>query len=103
MDVDFTFKKDTLYIKTATNVEVSTIFFIQRNDTLIIRKISGQSPCAEQAEGMYRFEWFENGNKFRLHGISDECDGRIGVFTVNRLKRFGTNNNYSLVTSVFNL
>ena len=87
VDVNFTFKKDTLYMTTETSGEVGTNFFIQRNDTLMIRKISGSSPCPEQAQGTYRIEWLENGNKFRLHGISDECEGRIGVFTVNPFER----------------
>ena len=72
---------------TETSGEVGTNYFIQRNDTLIIRKISGSSPCPEQAQGIYRIEWWENGNKFRLYGISDECEGRIGVFTVNSFER----------------
>jgi len=87
VDVNFTFKKDTLYMKTETGGEVGAIFFIQQNDTLMIRKISGSSPCPEQSQGIYRIEWLENGNKFRLHGISDECEGRIGVFTLNPFER----------------
>ena len=72
---------------TETSGEVGTNYFIQRNDTLIIRKISGSSPCPEQAQGIYKIEWLENGNKFRLYGITDECEGRIGVFTVNGFER----------------
>lgn len=87
VDVKFTFKKDTLYITTETKQEVGTLVFTQRNDTLMIRKISGSSPCPEQTQGIYRIEWLEKGNKFRLHGISDECEGRIGVFTVNSFER----------------
>lgn len=87
VDVKFTFKKDTLYITTETRQEVGTLVFTQRNDTLMIRKISGSSPCPEQTQGIYRIEWLEKGNKFRLHGISDECEGRIGVFTVNPFER----------------
>ena len=90
IDVNFTFKKDTLYMTTETSGEVGTNFFIQRNDTLMIRKISGSSPCPEQSQGVYRIEWLENGNKFRLHGISDECEGRIGVFTVNPFERLSS-------------
>ena len=88
--VKFIFKKDTLFITTETNQEVGTIFFSQQNDTLMIRKISGPSPCPEQAQGIYRIEWLENGNKFRLHGISDECEGRIGVFTLHPFERIST-------------
>jgi len=87
VDVNLTFQKDTLYITTETGGEVGAIFFIQQNDTLMIRKISGSSPCPEQSQGIYRIEWLENGNKFRLHGISDECEGRIGVFTLNPFER----------------
>ena len=87
VDVKFTFKKDTLYITTETGQEVGTLLFTQRNDTLMIRKISGSSPCPEQTQGIYRIEWSEKGNKFRLHGISDECEGRIGVFTLNPFER----------------
>ena len=87
VDVTLTFKKDTLYITTESNEEIGTIFFTWRNDTLNIRKISGPSPCPEQAQGSYRIEWLENGNRFRLHGISDECEGRIGVFTLNTFER----------------
>ncbi len=87
VDVILDFKKDTLYITTVASDEVGTIFFTQQNDTLMIKKISGPSPCPEQAQGKYRIEWFENGNKFRLHGISEECDGRTGVFTTNPFER----------------
>jgi hypothetical protein len=87
VDVSFTFKNDTLYMTTETSGEVGTNFFIQRNDTLMVRKISGSSPCPEQAQGIYRIRWLESGNKFQLSGISDECEGRIGVFTVTSFER----------------
>jgi hypothetical protein len=87
VDVNLTFKKDTLYITNQNNQEVGTIFFTQRNDTIMIRKVSGPSPCPEQAEGLYKIDWMENGNKFRLYGIADECEGRIGVFTINTFQR----------------
>lgn len=87
VDARFTFKKDTLYITTETNAELGTILFSQRNDTLMISKISGPSPCPEQAQGTYLIKWLDDGKKFRLHGISDECEGRIGVFTVNPFEK----------------
>jgi len=87
LDVTFNFKKDTLFITNETGQEVGTIFFTQQKDTLTIRKISGPSPCPEQTQGWYRIEWLENGNKFRLHGINDECEGRMGVFTLNAFER----------------
>ena len=87
VDVKFTFKKDTLYITNEASQELGTIFFTQQKDTLTIRKISGSSPCPIEAEGMYLIEWLDNGKEFRLHGISDECEGRIGVFTANPFER----------------
>lgn len=87
VDVKFTFKKDTLYITAGAGEEVGTVFFTQQKDTLGIKKNSGPSPCMEQSQGRCRIERFENGNKSRLHGISDECEGRIGVFTLNPLER----------------
>ena len=87
VDVNLNFSKDTLYMTTESGQEVGTIFFTQQKDTLIIRKISGPSPCPEEKQGIYRIEWFDEGNQFRLYGISDECEGRVGVFTVNPFKR----------------
>ena len=82
VDVKFIFKKDTLFIISEPISVIGTIFFSQQNDTLLIRKISGPSPCPEDARGMYRIQWIEKGKKFRLQPISDECEGRIGPFTL---------------------
>ena len=87
VDVLLTFKRDTLYITNESGAGIATIYFESRKDTLLIRKIAGPSPCPEQAQGLYRIEWLENGNKLRLHGVSDECEGRIGVFTVNPFEK----------------
>jgi hypothetical protein len=91
VDVKFIFKKDTLRITSQFMPEIGTIFFSQNGDSLTIRKISGPSPCPEQAQGIYRIEWLQNGNSFRLHAISDECEGRIGVFTLNPFERISNN------------
>ena len=82
IDVKFIFKKDTLSITSETIPVIGTIFFFQRNDTLLIRKIDGPSPCPEDAQGLYLIQWIEKGRKFRLQPISDECEGRIGPFTL---------------------
>jgi len=87
VDVTLNFKKDTLYLEDEKGQQFGTLVFFHRSDTLVITKISGSSPCPEQSKGSYRIEWLENGNKFRLHGISDECEGRIGVFTLNSFER----------------
>jgi cell wall-associated protease len=87
VDVILDFKKDTLYLVIEMGQRMGTLIFSQRNDTLMITKISGASPCPEQSTGWYRIEWLENGEKFLLRGISDECEGRIGTFTTNPYER----------------
>lgn len=87
VDVVLDFKKDTLYLTFEKGERMGTIIFSHRNDTLMITKISGASPCPEQSTGLYRVEWLKNGEKFLLHGISDECEGRIGTFTTNPYER----------------
>ena len=51
VDVNFTFKKDTLYMTTETSGEVGTNFFIQRNDTLMIRPDYYQNSPKENPQG----------------------------------------------------
>ena len=86
VDVILDFKKDTLYL-TIEGQRLGTLIFSHRNDTLMITKISGTSPCPEQSTGLYRIEWLKKGEKFWLHGISDECEGRIGTYTTNPYER----------------
>ena len=87
VDVRLNFKKDSLYLTTDTGQEIGTLIFSQRGDTLTIRKVSGRSPCPEQTIGIYKIEFLENGKKIQLHGISDECEGRIGVYTLNAFEK----------------
>ena len=82
VDVKFIFGKDTLTITSESIALIGKIYFSQHNDTLMIRKISGPSPCPEDARGIYLIQWTEKGKKFRLQSISDECEGRIGPFTL---------------------
>ena len=81
VDVYFTFKKDTLYVTNDAGQEVGTLIYSLQNDSLKIAKVSGPSPCPEQAQGLYRIEWLDNRKKIQLYAISDECEGRIGPFT----------------------
>ena len=87
VDVTLNFKKDTLYLEDEKGQQFGTLVFSHRNDTLVIIKISGTSPCPEQSTGSYRIEWLEKGEKFLLHAISDECEGRAGVYTTNHFER----------------
>jgi len=87
VDVTLNFKKDTLYLEDEKGQQFGTLVFSHRSDTLMITKISGSSPCPEQSKGSYRIEWLEKGKKFLLHVISEECEGRAGVFTTNPFER----------------
>ena len=88
VDVVLDFKKDTLYLEGEKGQQFGMLVFFNRSDTLIITKISGTSPCPEQSEGWYRIEWLEKGDKFLLHVIGDECEGRAGVYTTIPFERF---------------
>ena len=71
------FKKDTLRILDEQGNETSSATFMQRNDSLFIRKASGRSPCPDGSEGWDKIEWLENGDKFFLHILSEDCRYRI--------------------------
>ena len=86
-DVRLNFKKDSLFLTADAREEIGTLIFSQRGDTLTIKKIWGASPCPEESEGIYRVEWIEKGKKNQLHGISDEYEGRIGVYTTYAFER----------------
>jgi cell wall-associated protease len=71
------FKKDTIRILDEQGNETSSATFLQHNESLLIRKVSGRSPCPDGSEGWYRIEWLENGEKFLLHVINEDCRYRI--------------------------
>ena len=84
-DLVLDFKKDTLRILDEQGNETSSATFLQRNDSLFIRKASGRSPCPDGSEGWYRIEWLENGDKFLLHILTEDCPYRVyGHFKVIR-------------------
>ena len=86
-DVRLNFKKDSLFLTTEAGQEIGTLIYSQHGDTLTIKKVWGSSPCPEESQGVYRIEWIEKDKKIQLHGISDECDGRIGVYTTPTFER----------------
>lgn len=71
------FKKDTLRILDEQGNLTSSATFMQRNDSLFIRKASGRSPCPDGSEGWYKIEWLENGDKFLLHILNEDCPYRV--------------------------
>ena len=76
-DLVLNFKKDTLGILAEPGNEIGSATFLQRNDSLFIRKVSGRSPCPNGSEGWYKIEWLENGDKFFLHILTEDCPYRV--------------------------
>jgi hypothetical protein len=44
------------------------------------------------AEEWYRIEWLDNGEKFLLRNINDDCSSRIAGFTANPFERIRNEN-----------
>ena len=85
-EVQLEFKTDSFsffFSQDTSRPELMT--FSQRNDSLLLKKISGISPCADGTEAWYRIEWLENGEKFLLHDLSDICRGRVRCFTTIKI------------------
>jgi hypothetical protein len=85
--IQLDFKKDTLSILFTSGREAEIMVFSQHHDSLLIRKISGTGSCPAGVERWYRIEWLDNGEKFLLHNINDDCSGRIAGFTANSYER----------------
>ena len=74
------FKKDSAFVFNEAGEQIGSISFVQRNDSLLVHKVSGTSPCAVGSEARYRIEWLENGEKFLLHLLNDDCPARSRVY-----------------------
>lgn len=73
---EMSFKRDTLTVTFTSPEDVQVLRFAQYHDSLMIKKISGRGKCPETAEGWYRVEWINNGDKVLFYLIKDDCDGR---------------------------
>jgi hypothetical protein len=77
LEVIFDFGKDSLFVYTvADNSALETMTFTDADKVLTIKKVFGQSDCAE-TEGKYKYE-IKNGELI-LTLVSDECAGRSTV------------------------
>lgn len=77
-DLQYQFAKDTLTIFNESGSLIQTMLFSQQEDTLYLRMLlAGASPCPVGAEGWYKIIWQENGEKFLLKSIKDDCSSRI--------------------------
>lgn len=69
------FKKDTLnMIEVGNDVLLEQMAYTLKSDTLILHKLSGGSPCENDAKGIYRWKIDNTTLKWIL--ISDDCEGR---------------------------
>ena len=84
------FKEDTVYFFYFVGSDQQAVFtFSQTRDTLIIIKASGNDLCPVSSKGIYTIEPLDNGKKFLLHIVSDECSDRINGLTANPFERVG--------------
>ncbi len=81
VQVTVTFRNDTLLITPeASNVPLETMRYQQAGDTLLLQKITGESPCSTGTNGLYRLVYINNGEEFKLQFISDDCLERQNAF-----------------------
>ena len=81
-DLQYQFAKDTLTVFNDAGDAVQSMLFSEQRDTLYLRMIlPGASPCPVGAEGWYKIIWQENGARFLLKSIKDDCSARINRLT----------------------
>ena len=80
-DLQYEFKKDTLIVFNESGVETQRMLFLQKDDTLYLKMLSGTSPCPIGTEGWYTVVWQENSKTFSLRVVKDGCGSRINRLT----------------------
>jgi hypothetical protein len=81
-DLQYQFAKDTLTVFNESGDATQSMLFSQQQDTLYLRMLSpGASPCSVGAKGWYKIIWQENGKRFLLKSIKDDCSARINRLT----------------------
>lgn len=90
----FEFKKDTVNLRFADNYVLNDVnnskileqsLFKIQNDTLILQKLSGESPCNPNLLGKYQYAIKDE--KLFLTVIWDDCRGRVMAFPGEALDR----------------
>lgn len=85
------FANDSFTIYRVNGRVAEICYFSQKNVSLLIRKLSGVSPCSSGYEAWYKIEWLDNSNKFVLHNLSDACRQRSNSWTSIRIDGKVTN------------
>jgi hypothetical protein len=81
MEVQFNFTADTLFVTTEPSIILGALKYEQKHDSLTVTKAYGKSSCEEGIMGIYLITWLDNGSKFLLSRITDDCAERLGSFT----------------------
>jgi hypothetical protein len=80
LQVKFAFGVDTLKLVMAdNNLVLETMSYRLSNDTLFIKKLSGNSPCENDQEGVYKVAVKEK--LFTIVAINDPCAERSVAFS----------------------
>lgn len=80
LQVKFAFGVDTLKLVMAdNNLVLETMSYRLSNDTLFIKKLSGNSPCEDDQEGVYKVAVKEK--LFTIVAINDPCAERSVAFS----------------------
>ena len=74
--VIWTFTKDTLTV-TFPDASEEVMTYTTNNDMLLIKKVSGTSPCDAGTAGKYQFQVKDD--MFSIKVVEDECEGRSHI------------------------
>jgi hypothetical protein len=84
VEITFEFRQDSLLMLSNTNDILEVMHFSIKDDLLLITKISGMSPCGEEAAS-YRFS-IKN-DTLLLVPVTDACDERSSAFSGEGYRR----------------
>lgn len=81
LEIVLEFKADSLRVTSMEGTELEVMYFLLNKDTLTLKKLNGTSPCDNVTEGAYLLRWIENGDKFQMLTIKDDCRARSNSIT----------------------
>jgi hypothetical protein len=80
INVTLQFKKDVVdIIMTDNGQTLETMSYTVNADTLILKKVSGQSPCGDSSVAKVKFSI--TADKLSITNLSDDCPIRAGSWT----------------------
>lgn len=74
------FKNDTLDVFVSNgNSLLETMTYTLVSDTMLLKKVSGRSPCDVNVTGKYK--WSLNGQTLLITPVADDCEDRYRAWT----------------------